>query len=379
MEVVPGVVVNLRQDPVRIEDGIVEIGFLVDLAVIEFLKFLGVAVAVFDMAAHDVEDDEVLFLGIDALEELQEGAVQRRFLQVPVDPFGDICRIGHQGDRRIGDADRTLVAEPVRLIAGFLGHVDDGNGFVEGLVVVEIRFRQGVFQDGDGVPDAAVGVGEQCEVRVGFHRRQPRRIGHVVRIIGVHEGPRFRFADDDDDRVGVVGRMELDGLEGGVFVVMVFGVHSRPLHIVVCVDEGPDRKGFREDFFAQGADGRGDDEQQRDDREDLAVDVGPGQDALAIVQEEQSCQNQGQDDDDGGYLEQPQGMEVFQGLSRARLEDEQGAGCRDRRVVKEIVDPLEQDDEEGRELDDRHEDRSGFVGDVLPDNHVQAEKDSKKV
>ena len=72
-------------------------------------------------------------------------------------------------------------------------------------------------------------------------------------------------------------------------------------------------------------------------------------------------------------------MEVFQGLSRARLEDEQGAGCRDRRVVKEIVDPLEQDDEEGRELDDRHEDRSGFVGDVLPDNHVQAEKDSKKV
>ena len=224
VEVIPGVVVNLRQDPVRIEDGVVEVGFLVNLAVVEFLELFRVAVAVFDVAAHDVEDDEVLFLRIDAFEELQECAVQGRFFQVPVDPFGDVGRVGNQRNRCIGDADGALVAEPVGLIAGLLGHVDDGNGFVERLIVVEIRFRQGVFQDGDRVPDAAVGVGEQREVRIRLHRRQPRCIGHVVRIVGIHQRPRFRFADDDDDRVGIVGRMELDGLEGIVFFVVVFGI-----------------------------------------------------------------------------------------------------------------------------------------------------------
>ena len=145
------------------------------------------------------------------------------------------------------------------------------------------------------------------------------------------------------------------------------------------VDEGPDREGFRENFFAQGADRRGDDEQQRSQGDDLAVDVGPGQDVLAIVQEEQGSQDQGQGDGDGGYLEQAQGVEVFQRFCRSRLEDEQGAGRGDRRIVEEIVDPLQQNDEERCELDEGHEDGPDFVGEILPDNHVQAEKDSKKV
>ena len=240
------------------------------------------------MAAHEVKDDEVLFIRVDALQELQERAVHRRLLQFLVYPFGYVSGLGDERDGRVGDADRALVAEPVRLIAGLFRHIQNGNRRVEFLVIIEIGFRQGPFQNGDGVPDAAVGVGKQRKVRVFLHSCQPWRIFYVIRVEGVHEGPRFRLADDNDDRIGVLGRIQLDRLQGGEFAVMVFRIQGGAFHVIVRIDKGADWEGLRENFLAQSAD-RWENNHQRQQGEDLSVHRRAGQGLLRVVGEEKAA------------------------------------------------------------------------------------------
>ena len=155
-----GVAEDLRQEPIRIKDCIVVVRFLIYLAVIKVLELRRIAVAIFNVAAHDMKDNEIFLIGIDVFKEVQQGTVQGGFLQVSIDPFGYVRRIGNKGNGCIRNADRALVAEPICPIAGFFCHVNDRNRFVKFFVIVEIRFRQGVFQYGNRIPDATVNVRE---------------------------------------------------------------------------------------------------------------------------------------------------------------------------------------------------------------------------
>ena len=118
-----------------------------------------------------------------------------------------------------------------------------------------------MFQYGNGVPDAGVSVIEQGKTGIAFFRRQPGRIRDMLRIVGIHQGTRFRFADDDNDRIRVLCRIQLDCLEIGEFAGVVLGIKCRPFHIIMRIQEGADGKTFRKYFFSQGADGRQNDDQ----------------------------------------------------------------------------------------------------------------------
>ena len=78
----------------------------------------------------------------------------------------------------------------------------------------------------------------------------------MIRIIGIHECPRFRFTDDDDDCIGILRRIQLDCLEIGKFAGVVLGIECGPFHIIMSIQEGTDGEAFRKNFFSQGADGR---------------------------------------------------------------------------------------------------------------------------
>ena len=87
VQILAGVVIYLLENPVCVENGVVKISFFIDFSIVEMLEFCWIPVAIFDMAAHNVEDNEILFVRIYLIQELQQGSIMRRFLEIPVYPF----------------------------------------------------------------------------------------------------------------------------------------------------------------------------------------------------------------------------------------------------------------------------------------------------
>ena len=54
-----------------IDNGIIKVGLFIYFTIIEMLEFCRIAVAVFDMAAHDMKNDKILFIGVYSLQKLQ--------------------------------------------------------------------------------------------------------------------------------------------------------------------------------------------------------------------------------------------------------------------------------------------------------------------
>ena len=142
-----------------------------------------VAVVVVDVAAHDVQHDEIVLRRI----ELREVRQQRLVVLVGevvrvVRPLRVIGCLGDERDRAVVLPVAPLVAEPPRLIARLFCDVDNRGGAPKLLVVVLALLRERALQDGHGLRPARVGVLEEEEMAVGALFALPRRI--FIREIG---------------------------------------------------------------------------------------------------------------------------------------------------------------------------------------------------
>lgn len=147
VEVLLGVVEDLREDVVGVEDAVGIRGFRrhrrTALFALEFVEALWVAVVVVDVAAHDVQDDEVVLVGVDLHQVWQQGLIVLVGEVVGVvGPFRVVGRLGDERDGAVVLAVASLIAEPVGVVARLLGDVEDGGGVEELLVVVLALLRQ---------------------------------------------------------------------------------------------------------------------------------------------------------------------------------------------------------------------------------------------
>ena len=169
VQVLLGVGKDLGQDIVRIENA-VGIGLGGSHRGLPFCrgKFAeggGVAVVVVDMAAHDMEHHEIVLGGIQLGKIGQQGLIVlvRKVVGV-VRPLRMVRSLGHQSDGAVVLAVTALVAEPPGLIAGLLGHVDDGGRIEELLAVVLALLRQSPLQHRHRLGPRGVGMMEDQEV-----------------------------------------------------------------------------------------------------------------------------------------------------------------------------------------------------------------------
>ena len=148
-----------------------------------------------------MEDDEVILAGIYGWQILQQGGIVFVGEDIGIIcPFGMVCRAGHERDCTIILAIASLVAEPVGLIAGFLGDIDDGGRFEELFVIVLALLGKGALQYGNGLGKAGVSIAIDNEIRIfGAFVEPGRVIIREIRRIGLHVVAGSRFTNDDND------------------------------------------------------------------------------------------------------------------------------------------------------------------------------------
>ena len=161
-----------------------------------------VTVPVADVAAHQVDDDELApVLRIDLPQVGDESRVEvlRHDIRadVLVDPVLIITGAPDRADRRIPDAVAGLVRNPCGMEAGLPCHVNDGVGIDQLHIIVLVLLRQGFGQYLNGLCVAGIGMIEEGIVRVcgrfGLERR-----GISVIAIDTHVVARQGLADDED-------------------------------------------------------------------------------------------------------------------------------------------------------------------------------------
>ena len=197
---------DLREDMIRIENA-VRIGRRTRRRRVprrrrKLRPRIGVAVVVVDMTAHQMQDDEVIRLWINTRQVREQALViLRRKIVGVVRPLRHVCRLGDHRDRTVELTVAPLVAEPVRLVADLLRHIEDRRRLIELLVVVLALLRQRALQHGNGLRPRGVDILIDQESVPPRHALQPRRIlVREPRRIGMHIVARRRLTDDEDHR-----------------------------------------------------------------------------------------------------------------------------------------------------------------------------------
>ena len=197
---------DLREDMIRIENT-VRIGRRtrrrrVTRRRVELRPRIGVAVVVVDMTAHQMQDDEVVRLWINTRQVREQALVilGREIVGV-ICPLRHVRRLGDHRDRTVELPIAPLIAEPIRLVADLLRHIEDRRRLIELLVVVLALLRQRALQHGNGLRPRGVDILIDQESVPARHALQPRRIlVREARRIGVHIVARRRLTDDEDHR-----------------------------------------------------------------------------------------------------------------------------------------------------------------------------------
>ncbi len=156
IEVLLRIVVNLAHHIIGVENAVGIGGRRGSLGIffhcLEFVKGSGVAVVVIDMAAHDMQDDKIIFGWVELVQIGQQSLVI--FIGEGIGivcPCGMVCGFGDQGDGTVVLAVTSLIAEPPGFITGFFGNVDNGGRFKEFLAVVLALLRKRPLQNGNGL------------------------------------------------------------------------------------------------------------------------------------------------------------------------------------------------------------------------------------
>ena len=146
------IIENLRKDVIGVKNTI-GIGLnrgnrRIALRRLKFVEFTRVAVVVVNMAAHDVEHDEVVLGWVNLRQILEQRLVV--FIGEVIGVVGPFCMVGsfrYQCDGTVVLAVAALITEPPGLIAGFFGYVDDGSRIKEFLAIILALLRQCPLQD----------------------------------------------------------------------------------------------------------------------------------------------------------------------------------------------------------------------------------------
>ena len=147
-----------------------------------------VAVVVVDVTAHEMQDDEVVRVRVDARQIREEFFVvfRRKGIGV-IRPLRLVRGLCDHRDRAVKLPVAPLIAEPVGLVADFFRNVENRCGFEELLVVVLALFGERALKDGDGLRPRGIGVLVEDEAGIGGHLFHPRRIVvREARRINVH-------------------------------------------------------------------------------------------------------------------------------------------------------------------------------------------------
>ena len=232
VQIVPRILEDAPQIVVRVEDAVrIRLGIRSCAArrIDPALERGGIAVVVVDVAAHDVQHDEVVLRSVDLGQILQKILVVLLREEVRViDPLRAIRRLRDERDGAVVLPVAPLVAEPVRIVARLLRHIDERCRVVEFFVVVLALLRQRTLQDRHRLRPARIGVAEDDEIGIFHACGEPRRI--IVgerRRIRLHKRARRRLANDDDHRARRLGgkrvlrRIELESSEALVIVSAV--------------------------------------------------------------------------------------------------------------------------------------------------------------
>ena len=185
VEILACVVVDLREDRIRVEDA-VRVRRHRDHARRAVLRGkaverLRVTVVVVDMAAHDVQHDEVVLRGVYLREVGEEGLVVlvREIVGV-VRPLRVVGRLCDERDGAVVLPVSALVAEPPRLVARLLRDVDERCRVEEFLAVVLALLRERALENGDGLRPARIDILKEEEMVVCAHGALPGRV-----VVGV--------------------------------------------------------------------------------------------------------------------------------------------------------------------------------------------------
>ena len=129
------------------------------------------------MTAHQMQNDEVICLWINTRQVREQALVilGRKIVGV-ICPLRHICRLGDHRDRTVELPVAPLIAEPIRLVADLLRHIEDRRRLIELLVVVLALLRQRALQHGDGLRPRGVDILIDQESVPARHALQPRRI-----------------------------------------------------------------------------------------------------------------------------------------------------------------------------------------------------------
>ena len=152
VQIVPRVLEDAPQIVVRVEDAVrirLSIRSCAARRIDPALERGGIAVVVVDVATHDVQHDEVVLRAVDLGQILQKILVVLLREEVRViDPLRAIRRLRDERDGAVVLPVAPLVAEPVRIVARLLRHIDERCRVVEFLVVVLALLRQCTLQHG---------------------------------------------------------------------------------------------------------------------------------------------------------------------------------------------------------------------------------------
>ena len=106
------------------------------------------------MASLEVEYKQIVYLGIQFVDEVEQGHVVLHAVELLLCPFGHVGCLGHECHPGVERAQMTLVAVPVHAVAQSVGYVDYGAGFVEVLSVILVELGQCLFEGSHGVERA---------------------------------------------------------------------------------------------------------------------------------------------------------------------------------------------------------------------------------
>ena len=268
-----------------------------------------------------------------------------------------VGRLGDERDGAVVLAVAALVAEPVCLVAGFLGDVEDRGGFEEFLVVVLALFRQGALQGRDGLRPGRVGIPEEDEVRVrGLLALPGRIVVFVVICVDLHVIARGRFADDDDDGAGGLGGQRLRAIDMHAVQALVMAdavclglryvavdilpeVSNRSLRQVPV--KGAEHR-YRQECNGTHAAGRRLLSQQTARKGHVAAPAG--------VEEEGEAE-----DDDGGRQNADVRFDEIDALAPVRQVEGHQGGRRQAVPDNAVVGKLDEGDDDADEVQERHE------------------------
>ena len=159
------------------------------------LEVARVAAVVVNVTAHQMQDDEIIFVRVDAVKELQQNFVgQLREVEGVVGPLGNVGGLRNQRRRALVVSVASLIAEPVSFVAGFFGGVDNRHGLEKIFVVVLTLLGQRTLQDGYRLRPRGVNISEDDKLSVGG--RSVRRIVNRRNVVGID----FRVVGKFDGR-----------------------------------------------------------------------------------------------------------------------------------------------------------------------------------